>query len=187
MRTTVRAFLLIGFAALAGACTTTKAATPVERPALEVPPPPPRVVVPLPPPERPIDPVENIGPGAPAPPPRPRSQRERDTPAKPEVKPEEPKPAETAPPAAQPTPPLRMPETANATELVRQIQESITRARTILGKVHYGPLSNVHKKAYDDSKLFAQQAEEALKANNVAFAKELADKAERLAKELQGR
>ena len=43
------------------------------------------------------------------------------------------------------------------------------------------------KKAYNDAKLFATQAEEAINAANLVFAKELADKAERLAKELQGR
>lgn len=173
-------------AAASTACSTTKAASPVERPALEVPRPPARVVVPLPAPERPIQPVEDLAPGAPPRPPRPRPQREKETP-KQEVKPEEPRPAEPAPPPAQPPPPLRMPETANSAEQTRQIQESIARARGILGRVDYGPLSNIHKKAYEDSKMFAQQAEEALKINNLALAKELADKAERLAKEVQGR
>ena len=35
--------------------------------------------------------------------------------------------------------------------------------------------------------MFATQAEEAVKTNNLMFAKELADKAERFVKELQGR
>ena len=58
----LRTALLIGSSALAGAaCTTTRAATPIERPALEVPPPPPRVIVPLPPPDQPyLEPVAEL-------------------------------------------------------------------------------------------------------------------------------
>lgn len=176
----LRFVVLAGVASMAGACTTTRAAAPLERPALAVPPPPPRIVVPLPAPEPRLEPVESL-PAAPAAPPRAKPPRDKEA-TKPEAKPEEPKPAE--PPAATPpAPQLRMPETTNP----QQITDSIARGRAVIAKVAYGPLSNVHKKAYEDSKLFAQQAEDALKANNLALAKELADKAERLAKELQGR
>ena len=68
-----------------------------------------------------------------------------------------------------------------------QIRDSIERTRRALEKIDYGTLSNLRKKAYDDAKLFTTQTEEALKASNLVFAKELADKAERLTKELQGR
>jgi hypothetical protein len=67
------------------------------------------------------------------------------------------------------------------------VSDVIERTRRTLNSIDYGTLSNARKKAYDDAKLFAQQAEDALKTNNVVFAKELAEKAERLAKELQGR
>ena len=86
-----------------------------------------------------------------------------------------------------PPPQLRTPETANSAQLAQQIREMVDRTRGILGKIDYGPLRNEHKKAYDDAKLFAGQAEDALKAKNLVFAKELADKAERLAKQLQDR
>jgi hypothetical protein len=63
----------------------------------------------------------------------------------------------------------------------------VERAKAILDKIDYGPQSDARKKQYEDAKKFATQAEEALKENNLVFAKDLADKAERLAKELQGR
>ena len=181
--------LLIGCAA--AACTSTRAATPVDRPALEVPPPPPRVVVPLPPPQPQLEPVENIGPGTPIPSvPKARPQRENAT-QKPEQKPEDPKPVDpipVAPPAQEPasTPQLRLPENSGSPQ-VSQINETIARARSLLGGVSFQPLSAAAKKAYNESKLFADQAEEELKKNNLAIAKEFADKAERLAKGLQGR
>jgi hypothetical protein len=186
MKTTFRAAVLIGFATIGGAaCTTTKAAAPIERPALEVPPPPPRVVepIPLPPPQ--LQPVENLGPEAPPAPSRPRPAAKETQ--KPEPKPEDPKPVEPTPPAVQPPPVLRMPETVNTAQLANQIREAIARSKAILDKVDYQRLSPVAIKAYKESQMFAQQAEDALKTNNLPFAKELADKAERLARELQGR
>jgi hypothetical protein len=48
-------------------------------------------------------------------------------------------------------------------------------------------LSDVRKKAYNDAKLLLQQAEDALKEGNLAFAQGVASKAETLAKELAGR
>ena len=80
----------------------------------------------------------------------------------------------------------RTPPQGDANAVSRQIRDSVERTRRMLDKIDYGPLSNDRKKAYDDAKLFATQAEDALKAANLVFAKELADKAERLAKELQG-
>lgn len=186
MRTTLRAIALIGLAAIGGAaCTTTKAATPIERPALEVPPPPPRVVEPIPVPPPQLQPVESLGPGAPPVPSRPRPAAKETQ--KPDSKPEDPKAVEPATPPAQAPPVLRMPETVNTAQLTMQIQEAIARSKAILAKVDYRRLSPVAVKAYKESQMFAQQAEDALKASNLPFAKELADKAERLARELQGR
>ena len=91
------------------------------------------------------------------------------------------------PPATPPAPTLTTPPQGDANAVSRQIRDSIERTRRALEKVDYGPLPDVRKKAYDDAKLFALQAEEAIKVNNLVFARELADKAERLAKELQGR
>lgn len=190
MKPAFRAILLIGLVTGVGtACATTRGEAPRERPALDVPVPPPRQISPLPAPE--VPPVEPVGdlPGANAPtPPRPRPHRPPDT-AKPEQKPEEVKQPEQNPqtPVAPPVPQLRTPEVGNPAQMSAQVRDAIARARAVLDKVDYGPLSETRKKVYDDTKLFAAQAEEALKNSNLVAAKELAEKAERLAKELQGR
>ncbi len=176
---------LVGLSA--AACATTRAETPRERPALDVPIPPPRVIAPLPPPDPPLpEPVSEL-PGSAAPtPPRPRPSRPADTTAKPENKPEE-KPADPNPPATPPVPQLRTPEVSNTPQAAAQIRETIERTKKTLETVDYRTLPQARQKAYDDAKLFYTQAEEALKNSNLLVAKELADKAERLAKELQGR
>jgi len=192
MRTTIRATLLVGLTAVGGSgCATTRAETPSERPALDVPIPPPRVITPLPAPEAPTpQPVADLPPVGANTPSRPRPPREKETTtAKPsEQKPEDPKPVEP-PPATPPTPvpQLRIPETGDTAQSAAQIKALVERTRTTLEGIDYRPLSDQRKKAYDDAKLFNTQADEALKVNNLVFAKELADKAERLAKELQGR
>jgi hypothetical protein len=176
-----------------GACAPATGEPVIQRPPLDVPPAPPRVITPLPLPERPPAelPVEEDPAGAK--PPAPSKPKPAPNNAKPDPKPETP-PAEGVPPATPPTTPaatapppptLSTPPQGDANAVSRQIRESIERTRRALEKIDYGPLSNDRKKAYDDAKLFATQAEEAVKASNLVFAKELADKAERLAKELQ--
>src|SRR5690349_5689717 len=111
-----RASLLFVLSLAGGAaCITTRAQTPTERPALDVPKPPDRVVAQVPPPEPPppaIEPVEDIPANI-----KPNSPTKTN---KPVPKPEPPKPdpkTETAPPAdpvapPQPvTPQLKLPET----------------------------------------------------------------------------
>jgi hypothetical protein len=82
---------------------------------------------------------------------------------------------------------LRTPQTADTSGAAKNVQATIDSARGILNTVNYGPLSNERKKAYNDVKLFLQQAEDALKQANFAFAQGVARKAETLAKELAGR
>jgi hypothetical protein len=67
------------------------------------------------------------------------------------------------------------------------VRTTIDSARGILNGVNFGPLSTARKKAYNDAKLFLQEAEEALKEGNLAYAQGVANKAETLAKELAGR
>jgi hypothetical protein len=184
-----RTALLVGVMATAAAgCATTRAETPLERPALDVPMPPPRMIVPLPPPETPLpDPVQPLPDASVPAPARPRPTRDKET-AKPEAKPEETKPVDPAPAAVPaPVPPLRIPEGGDPAQLSGQIAGIINRTLETLKGIDYRTLQKPRQKAYDDAKQFATQAEEALKANNLVYAKELADKAERLAKELQGR
>lgn len=163
------------------ACTTGRAAAPIERPALDVPPPPPRTIVPVPPPEPEVpEPVEEAPAGKP---PRPRPQPSRE-PAKLDPKLEAPPDLSAVTPPVAP-PQLRLPETGDAAAASRHVRDIIERTRRTLRSTDYGRLSSVRKKAYEDAKLFAEQAEDALKASNVVFAKELAEKAERLARELR--
>jgi hypothetical protein len=117
---------------------------------------------------------------------RPRPQRPPETTAKPENKPEE-KPVDPNPPPSTtpPVPQLRTPEVGNSAQTAQQIRDTIERAKKTLENIDYRTLAPVRQKAYDDSKLFYTQAEEMLNKNNLLAAKELAEKAERLAKDLQ--
>jgi hypothetical protein len=183
--------LLIAIGCLAGsaACASAKAKSPSDRPNLEVPPVPPRVieakVVEPPPPE----PVEELPPVAQMPPQK-RPQPPRDT-AKAESKPAEPPPATEQPaasaPVAPPVPQLRTPGTVDGAEATRQIHDVIERAKKGLGSIDYNRLSTERRNQYEQAKLMVTQSEDALKGANFEFARNLAEKADRLAKELQGR
>ncbi len=190
MTTIARVSLLMVLSVGGGsACVTTRAQTPADRPALEVPAPPERLVpqVPAPDPVLPaIEPVEDI-PIKPSSPTKPKPQtRPQDAP-KPENKPETPPPTDPPPAAPPATPQLKLPEAADAGVISRQIRDTVERTRRVLGQTQRAKLTDVRQKAYDDAQLFVKQAEDALNVKNVPLAKELAEKAERLAKEIQGR
>ncbi|HKH72704.1 MAG TPA: hypothetical protein VKA59_15195 [Vicinamibacterales bacterium] len=175
------------------ACATAKAATPVERPALIVPPPPPRVITPAPLPEvqpapEPLELPANTS-KPPARPPRQQTQAAKDA-AKGDAKvdplPDAPAtPVATPPPV--PPPQLRMSEGTDTAATARQARDTIERTRRALNAIDPARLSADNQKVLSNAKAFTTQAEEALNAGNVVFAKELAEKAERLAKELQVR
>ncbi len=178
------AVFLLGLVVLASACASTvKAKVPVERPNLDVPPPPPRVIEPAPVPEAPPDPVPDLPP--PPAPTKPRPSPPRPQPAEVKVEPKPETPPETTP--APPPPQLRTPQTADGTEVERTVRATLERAKNLLGTVNYNQLSNERKKAYNDAKAFIQQAEDALKQSNYVFAQSLSTKAETLAIELAGR
>ena len=186
----LRSIMLVGVVAggVAG-CATTRAEVPRERPVLDVPMPPPRVIEPLPVPDPPpVQPLSDVPGGSTPIPPRPRPQRPAENTAKPESKPEETKPPENPAQAnPPPVPQLSIPEASDAARLTAQIRSTIERTRAALEKIDYGPLSDIRKKTYNEVKLFADQAEAELKLNNLLVAKELAEKSERLVKDLQGR
>jgi hypothetical protein len=183
--------LLLGLSLLSvSGCRSVRAATPVERPNLEVPPPPQRIIEPSPPAEPPQpEPVGEL-----PPPPgsattsRPRPQRDPAAPTKPETKPETPPdPAPVPPPPANPTQ-LRAPGMGSGPETAAEIRGILDRANAILNtRIDYQRLTAPQKTSYDTAKRFAAEGEKELKAANHVLAKELAEKAERLAKELQGR
>jgi hypothetical protein len=171
------------------ACKTTQAATPVERPNLDVPPPPARVIEPALVVEAPQpDPIGDV-PAAPVPgsSTKPRPQRDP-APAKPETKPDAPPdtpaPAPTAP---APPPQLRMPGLTSGPAMAGEIRATLDRAHSMLEKIDYGRLSKPRQGSYDTAKRFHAEGEKELRAANYVLAKELAEKAERLAKELQVR
>jgi outer membrane biosynthesis protein TonB len=188
IRTGVLLALVAGGSMAGAACVTTQAKAPVERPALDVPPVPPRVIDPAPTPPPPVpEPVADL----PAPPaaarPRPQPQRE---PARSDPKPETPavEPPQATPPAQQSAvPPLRTGGSADAAQAARQIREIKDRAQKLLDTTDYRALTSEQRAQYDNAKRFIAEAEDALKAANFEFARGVAEKAERLARELQGR
>jgi len=182
--------LLMLLGPVAAGCATAQAKSPVERPRLEVPPPPPRVIESRVLPEAPaLEPVPDLPAPAPVP------SRPRPTPParepKPEPKPETP-PAEPPPTAGPPVslatvPQLRTPGSVDGAEAGRQIKEVIDRARRTLSSIDYGPLKPQSRNQYDSAKLLITQAEDAVKSQNYDLARGLAEKADQIAKELQGR
>lgn len=168
----------------ASACKTVRAATPVERPNLEVPPPPPRIIEPVPVPEPEPEPVVEP-PAASGAKPKPSPP-----PVKPETKAEAPPEPATPPPAtppAQPPPQLRTPGMPSGVEAARQVQAILDRAGGMLKRVNFNRLSAELKNSYQTAQRFMEEGERELKASNYVLAREMAEKAERLAKELLGR
>ena len=184
-------------ALMVSGCASVSAKSPADRPALNVPPPPARIIdsVPI---DLPPDPVSEPSQPPVTPPSSAASRSARPTQPKPpstESKPEA-KPGETAPPeppkespkpSPDPNAQLRTPQTADTSGAARAVKTTIDTARGILNAVNFGPLSNDRKKAYNDAKLLIQQADDALKQGNLVYAQGLATKAETLARELAGR
>ena len=198
MRAPILAVPLVALAALWGSgCASAAAKAPADRPALNVPAPPPRVLEP--PAELDPEPVGEL-PSPPTTTPtasRPNRQRESKnntaSETKPEVKPEA-KPAEVTPPVPEPTPPpaappaqLRTPQTADPSGAAKSVQATIDRARASLSSINFGAQSDERKKAYNDVKRFIDQAESAVKQGNFVFGQAVATKAETLARELAGK
>jgi len=191
-RTCALIVVALGLGFLSSACATTRAQTPTQRPPLEVPPVPPRVIEPVLPPEpATLEPIGEL-PTAPATPPRPRPNPPRDTAreAKSEAKPPEAPPVEATPapvtPPPQPVGPLRTSRTPDGAQAERQIKDTIGRANGLLAKVDYQKLSIQLQKVYNEAKQFAELAEAAIKDAKFEYALELAEKAETLARGLQG-
>jgi outer membrane biosynthesis protein TonB len=184
---------LLVVAALASGCVRTHAKVAPDAP-LDIPAPPPRDVEPMesePPPPVPLaqEPVRNAAPRPrPTPPPvrePPRNESPKPEPARPETQPvDPPKPADEPPKPSttlQTTPP-----TAEG-EVERGIRASIARANADLNRVDYRALNSDARNQYDTAKRFIRQAEDAMHAKNLVFAKSVADKAAALAAQLAGR
>lgn len=171
-----------------GACATVRAKPPAERPALEVPVPPGKVIEPMPH-QEPLTP-EPVGdlPAAPPANPRPNKPPSREpvrTDPKPEAPVVEATPAPVTPPA--PAPQLRTPGTPDSAEAARQVRDVLDRANKTVNSIDTRRFTKAQRGQYEDAKRLVIQAEDALKASNFDSARKLAEKANGIAKELQGR
>lgn len=186
-------FCLAGL--LLSGCTRAQAKITPDAP-LDVPAPPPRDVEPIesePPPVVPLaqEPARNT-------PARPRPSPPREQPRQEPARVEPPKPeAPTTPPAEPPKPPEEPPKTPATTlqttpptaegEMERGVRAAIIKASADLNRVDYRALNSDARTQYDTAKRFIRQAEEAIRAKNLVFAKSVADKAVVLAAQLSGR
>jgi periplasmic protein TonB len=185
------AVLLLYVMGAGGACARNRAPLAAPSPvALNVPPPPPRVIS-VPP--EPVEAPEVTSVEAPAPPSRPaRAVRpaapRAEAPRGPEpARPEAPAdtlaaPAVTEPPPSAPL--LRMPQTADESEAERRTRDVLGRARALLQRVNPRTLSQQARQQHDTARRFVAQAEQAMIERNFVLASYLADKAETLAKGL---
>lgn len=116
-------------------------------------------------------------------PPAPATESEpRDPQPVPPVPPAEPAVAGPAGPPSQ----LRAAPAATDAAAERQIRELLARAARELSRTDYRKLTVEGRAQYDQSKRFADQAEEAIKERNLVFAQTLVDKAATLAGALGG-
>ena len=168
--------LLVALAVAASGCVTAQAKGEPGGPALAPPDPPPHTVIPVEvveeapaPPAAPVPVVK--GKEEPSAPKRPRPAE------KPAEKPPEAAPAEAALP---PAPPLQT--TPNVPGVESEIRKVMRQAEGDLARVDRETLKNTDRTLqFNTAKRFLQEAEEALKVQNLVFARELADKAATLA------
>jgi hypothetical protein len=171
--------------ALAGACSRPQARTVPEMPALDMPPPPPRVVEAVLDSE-PLDlPVEELPPGLPS---RPRVEPAQRTEA-PRAEPRNEPVASSGSAEAPRTPPttLQIATPQREAQLERDVRAQLTLAASTLNRIDYQRLSVGARDQYDQARRFMSQAQEALQARNLPFAENLAGKAVTLASQLSGR
>lgn len=171
-----RFVLLAGLTLTLGACAVkAQARTEVEMPVLEPPPAPPRVVA-----SYPAEPeVVAVAPAVePVPPARAAVRTPR---------PEKPEPAQTQTvpePVQEPprAPSLTLtPSPGTETQTAAAIRDLMTRAARDLSRVNQASLNADSRTQFETARRFLQQAEDALRANNVVSAGKLADKAATMA------
>jgi hypothetical protein len=164
-------------------CVRARAKSLPNLPALEVPAPPPRIVLP-------IQTQTEAEPPSPGPAEEPR--RPSPAPARPRTSPpvepprvaEEPRPLATPPAAPAPPPTLQTTPAAEQGEVERAIRVTMARATADLNRIDYRALNADARSQYDTAKRFVQQADDAIRLKNLPFAKNLADKAAALAVQL---
>jgi hypothetical protein len=184
----IRVILIVAPLLAAAGCAKARASALPSGPALETPLPPPRIV------SSPIEsePIVTAVPPIEAPGPRTTPNAPRAAAPRPERI--EPPPVATAnpvpvPPPPAPPPPVEEPArtlqtTANAGQVEQRVRGLMANATRDLGRIDYRALGVDAQAQYDIAKRFTEQAEEALKARNLLFAEQLADKAAALAAQL---
>jgi len=188
----VRAVMLLYLLAVVAlsACAHGEAKTVAELPPLDMPAAPPRVVEATEPQQPavvslPDEPRTSLRPR-----PTPAAQRPADRPAETpktdQVATEPSHPVEEPPKTPQPTT-LQTTPTQREGEVERRVRILIAQAMNDLNRVNYQALNVDARNQYDTAKRFATQAEDALRARNLVFANNLADKAAALAAQLLGR
>ena len=181
-RVTLALLVLAGTTSAACASATAKAAP--DRPALEVPAAPAKIVEPPQQPEPDPAPVPDLPPPQPTNS-RPPRQPPRET-AKPDAKQEAATTTEAAPAPAPvaPAPQLRQPGAADPSEAAKQVQGLIEHASKSLESVNTKGFNKARRAVYENAKGMLAQAQEALKKSDFDNAKKLAGKVEDTAREL---
>jgi hypothetical protein len=182
----IRLLVIVAPLLAAGGCAKARASALPGGPPLETPLPPPRIV------SSPIEsePIATAVPPIEAPGPRTTPNAPRAAAPRPERT--EPPPVATANPAPVPPPPTPTAEepprtlqtTANAGQVEQRVRGLLANATRDLGRIDYRALGVDAQAQYDIAKRFTEQADEAVKAKNLLFAEQLADKAAALAAQL---
>src|SRR5262249_42601157 len=154
--------IVVGSLVPLAACASAAAKAAPDRPTLEVPPPPTRVVEASPhPEEQPIEPVPSLETATPA---NTRTAKPATRePARTDPKPDAPPATETpAPPVPPVTPPpqLRPGNTPDPSEAAKQAQNSIDHARQTLNALNAKQFPKSRKAIYDNAQLMLTQAED---------------------------
>ncbi|HUR20480.1 MAG TPA: hypothetical protein VMZ90_06705 [Vicinamibacterales bacterium] len=171
----VTGLLLVGGLA-AGCSAHAEPLTPSASPALNVPEPPGRYVLPATEQQTLPPPIEEASSTSAAPP------TSRPPVRTPNPRPAAPPQAEPPPPAPAPTPtPAILLTSANSPAFEKSVQEQLKRARTDLGQVTRATLGTDARAQFDAAQGFIRQADEALKVKNLIYAGQLADKAATMA------
>ncbi len=179
--------LLVLAGATSAACAAATAKAAPDRPALEVPAPPSKVIEPPQQPEPDPAPVPDL------PPPQPTNSRPPRQPPRETAKPDSKQEAATAEiPAAPvtpvpPPPQLRAGNTPDPSEAAKQAQIAVDRSRQVLSSLNPRQVPKDKKAVFDGAHNMQKLAEEALKKSDFENAKKLAEKVESTARELGAR
>jgi hypothetical protein len=179
--------VLLAIGLSAAGCVTSRAQIPEEPPTLVVPPVPPRTIDPPPVVEPPVEPP----PAEPAPAPAASTTKQNKprpvTDSKPDPKQEPPPDVVATVPTPPPVAPLRTPATPTGPEAARQIKEIIESTQKLLDKAEQQQLSDDRKANLTQARAFIQQAEEAIKKDDLTLARSLAERAQNIGKLLTTR